>query len=172
MFSEKVQGLEVEGKRPPMSVMLATRALISGYSLSRSAMFVSAPVATRCIVRPDVACSSDIAFHMAITYRPLAARKISTILEAAKGKIDGFFGQLPHKCHQNRVASVGIDFLSSAPRSPRCASCTQMSRATLISPSTWPVPADHSRSHKCALQNPCIHTCSKIARAALISPST
>ena len=28
-------------------------------------------------------------------------------LEATQGQIDGFFGQLPYKCHQNRVASVG-----------------------------------------------------------------
>ena len=27
--------------------------------------------------------------------------------EAAQGQIDGFFSQLPYKCHQNRVASVG-----------------------------------------------------------------
>ena len=26
--------------------------------------------------------------------------------EATRGHIDGFFGQLPYKCHQNRVASV------------------------------------------------------------------
>ena len=39
-----------------------------------------------------------------------------TTLEATQGQIDGFFGQLPYKCHQNRlpykchqnrVASVG-----------------------------------------------------------------
>ena len=30
-----------------------------------------------------------------------------TILEATQGQIDGFFSQLPYKCHQNRVASVG-----------------------------------------------------------------
>ena len=28
-------------------------------------------------------------------------------LEATQGQIDGFFSQLPYKCHQNRVASVG-----------------------------------------------------------------
>jgi len=28
-------------------------------------------------------------------------------LEATQGQIDGFFRQLPYKCHQNRVASVG-----------------------------------------------------------------
>jgi len=28
-------------------------------------------------------------------------------LESTQGQIDGFFGQLPYKCHQNRVASVG-----------------------------------------------------------------
>ena len=27
-------------------------------------------------------------------------------LEATQGQIDGFFSQLPHKCHQNRVACV------------------------------------------------------------------
>ena len=27
--------------------------------------------------------------------------------EATQGQIDGFFSQLPYKCHQNRVASVG-----------------------------------------------------------------
>jgi len=30
-----------------------------------------------------------------------------TSLEATQGQIDGFFSQLPYKCHQNRVASVG-----------------------------------------------------------------
>ena len=28
-------------------------------------------------------------------------------LEATQGQIDGFFNQLPYKCHQNRVAPVG-----------------------------------------------------------------
>ena len=28
-------------------------------------------------------------------------------LEATQGQFDGFFSQLPYKCHQNRVASVG-----------------------------------------------------------------
>ena len=28
-------------------------------------------------------------------------------LEATQGPNDGFFSQLPYKCHQNRVASVG-----------------------------------------------------------------
>ena len=28
-------------------------------------------------------------------------------LEATQGQIDSFFSQLPYKCHQNRVASVG-----------------------------------------------------------------
>ena len=28
-------------------------------------------------------------------------------LEATQGQVDGFFSQLPYKCHQNRVASVG-----------------------------------------------------------------
>ena len=28
-------------------------------------------------------------------------------LEATQGQIDGFFSQLPYKCHQNRVAHVG-----------------------------------------------------------------
>ena len=32
---------------------------------------------------------------------------IGTTLEATQGQIDGFFSQLPYKCHQNRVASVG-----------------------------------------------------------------
>ena len=31
----------------------------------------------------------------------------STTLEATQGQIDGFFSQLPYKCHQNRVASGG-----------------------------------------------------------------
>ena len=31
-----------------------------------------------------------------------------TILEATQGQIDGFFSQLPYKCQQNRVASVGV----------------------------------------------------------------
>ena len=31
----------------------------------------------------------------------------SSALEATQGQIDGFFGQLPYKYHQNRVASVG-----------------------------------------------------------------
>ena len=30
---------------------------------------------------------------------------VSTTLEATLGQIDGFFSQLPYKCHQNRVAS-------------------------------------------------------------------
>ena len=30
-----------------------------------------------------------------------------TALEATQGQIDCFFSQLPYKCHQNRVASVG-----------------------------------------------------------------
>ena len=30
-------------------------------------------------------------------------------LEATQGQMDGFFGQFPYKCHQNRVASVGVD---------------------------------------------------------------
>ena len=30
-----------------------------------------------------------------------------TTLEATQGHIDGFFSQLPYKCHQNRVASLG-----------------------------------------------------------------
>ena len=30
-----------------------------------------------------------------------------TTLEAIQGQIAGFFGQVPYKCHQNRVASVG-----------------------------------------------------------------
>jgi len=30
-----------------------------------------------------------------------------TTLEATQWQIDGFFSQLPCKCHQNRVASVG-----------------------------------------------------------------
>jgi len=33
--------------------------------------------------------------------------KQQTTLEAAQGQMDGFFSQLPYKCHQNRVASVG-----------------------------------------------------------------
>ena len=28
-------------------------------------------------------------------------------LEATQGQFHGFFSQLPYKCHQNRVASVG-----------------------------------------------------------------
>jgi len=28
-------------------------------------------------------------------------------LETTQGQMDGFFSQLPYKCHQNRVASVG-----------------------------------------------------------------
>ena len=31
-----------------------------------------------------------------------------TALEATQGQIDGVFSQLPYKCHQNRVASVGV----------------------------------------------------------------
>jgi len=31
----------------------------------------------------------------------------SATLEATQGQIDGFFSQLPHKCYQHRVASVG-----------------------------------------------------------------
>ena len=33
--------------------------------------------------------------------------QVLTTLETTQGQIDGFFSQLPHKCHQNRVASVG-----------------------------------------------------------------
>ena len=35
-------------------------------------------------------------------------------MEATQGQIDGFFSQLPYKCHQNRVASVG-DWLQICP---------------------------------------------------------
>jgi len=34
-------------------------------------------------------------------------RRTSSTLESTQVQIDGFFGQLPYKCHQNRVASVG-----------------------------------------------------------------
>ena len=30
-----------------------------------------------------------------------------TDVDATQGQIDDFFSQLPYKCHQNRVASVG-----------------------------------------------------------------
>ena len=33
--------------------------------------------------------------------------RLNTALEATQGQMDGFFSQLPYKCHQNRVASVG-----------------------------------------------------------------
>ena len=33
--------------------------------------------------------------------------QLVSALEATQGQIDGFFSQLPHKCHQNRVAFVG-----------------------------------------------------------------
>jgi len=36
-----------------------------------------------------------------------AAMVFRSTLEATQGQIDGFFSQLPYKCHQNRVASVG-----------------------------------------------------------------
>ena len=32
---------------------------------------------------------------------------VGTALEATQGQMDGFFSQLPYRCHQNRVASVG-----------------------------------------------------------------
>jgi len=34
-------------------------------------------------------------------------RRAGTTLEATQGQFDGFFSQLPYKCHQNRVASAG-----------------------------------------------------------------
>ena len=33
--------------------------------------------------------------------------EMQSTLEATQGEMDGFFSQLPYKCHQNRVASVG-----------------------------------------------------------------
>ena len=44
---------------------------------------------------------------------PRRTRPGST-LEATQGQIDGFFSQLPHNCHQNRMASVG-DWLKICP---------------------------------------------------------
>jgi len=38
---------------------------------------------------------------------PDAFAKSPPTLEATQGQIDGFFSQIPCKCHQNRVASVG-----------------------------------------------------------------
>jgi len=38
---------------------------------------------------------------------PDAFAKSPPTLEAPQGQIDGFFSQLPHICHQDRVASVG-----------------------------------------------------------------
>ena len=37
----------------------------------------------------------------------MLAGPASSTLEATQGQIDGFCSQLPYKCHQNRVASVG-----------------------------------------------------------------
>ena len=39
----------------------------------------------------------------------------SATLVANQGQIDGFFGRLPYKCHQNRMASMG-DCLEICPR--------------------------------------------------------
>ena len=36
-----------------------------------------------------------------------APPETGTTLETTRGQIDGFFSQLPYKCHQNRVATVG-----------------------------------------------------------------
>ena len=33
--------------------------------------------------------------------------EVPSTLEATHGQNDSFFSQLPYKCHQNRVASVG-----------------------------------------------------------------
>jgi len=41
--------------------------------------------------------------------------RFGSALEATQGQIDGFCSQLPYKCHQNRVASVG-DSLKIFPR--------------------------------------------------------
>ena len=42
-----------------------------------------------------------------MTERVAHIKVLRATLEATRGKIVGFFGQLPYKCHQNRVASVG-----------------------------------------------------------------
>ena len=38
---------------------------------------------------------------------PLREWRCSATLDATQGQMDGFLSQLPYKCHQNRVASVG-----------------------------------------------------------------
>jgi len=40
--------------------------------------------------------------------------EMATALEATQGQMDRFFGQLPHKCHFEDVASVG-DWLQICP---------------------------------------------------------
>ena len=55
-----------------------------------------------------------VAFRAVISQTWLKNRGLHTAaiwcgatVEATQGQIDGFFRQLPYKCHQNRVASVG-----------------------------------------------------------------
>jgi len=39
--------------------------------------------------------------------RGTSVKRITPALEATHGQIDGFFSQLPYKCHLEEVASVG-----------------------------------------------------------------
>ena len=55
--------------------------------------------------------------HQTILVLSLRSREGRSALEATQGQMDGFLSQLPYKCHQNRVASVGDD-LRSAPGLP------------------------------------------------------
>ena len=43
----------------------------------------------------------NVQMHRGVQMTPLPT------LEATQGQFEGFFSQLPYKCHQNRVASVG-----------------------------------------------------------------
>ena len=45
--------------------------------------------------------------YFSLWAKGLAASGNSTALETTQGQIHGFFSQIPYKCHQNRVASVG-----------------------------------------------------------------
>jgi hypothetical protein len=51
--------------------------------------------------------------HLGVRIRPAGETRLGRIsgleaaLEATQGQMDGFFSQLPYKCHLKEVASVG-----------------------------------------------------------------
>jgi len=53
----------------------------------------------------SITCTSSAL--LGATLRPLDRTAPCPALEATQGQIDGLFSQLPYKCHQNQVASVG-----------------------------------------------------------------